>query len=313
VRNVCITFSRFLINRYCRDFVAEWLPCGDPRISVWLKTKRMVDCKAKSALGTQLLNEVREKWRSQVKYAARTASVNRYTSAPEFSGTLPVFRRLKRIGQLTHCGTASDLADNLVKTQTEVPGGEALEEMFAVSRSKFVAIAYSILRNREDAEDAVQNAFLSAYRHLRSFEGRSALRTWLTRIVMNAALMIQRKRRSSTVTPVPEDSNPREGDWIESIPAAEPDPEMVHAEQETFQLIDGILAKMKPVLRQAFTMTYYGELSGPEACALLGISSGTFKARLLRARRQLLDRTERALVAPIHRTTTSASEFLKYK
>lgn len=273
----------------------------------------MVDCMAKSALGTQLLQEVREKWRSQVKYAARTASVSWHTRAPEFSGALPVFRRSKRIGQPTHCGTASDFADNLVKTRAEVPGGEALEEMFAVSRSKFVAIAYSILRNREDAEDAVQNAFLSAYRHLRSFEGRSALRTWLTRIVMNAALMIQRKRRSSTVTPFPENSNPREGDWIESIPASEPDPEMVHAEQETFQLIDGILAKMKPVLRQAFTMTYYGELSGPEACALLGISSGTFKARLLRARRQLLDRTERTLVAPIHRTTASASEFLKCK
>ena len=162
-------------------------------------------------------------------------------------------------------------------------------------------------RNREDAEDTVQNAFLSAYRHLRGFEGRSALRTWLTRIVMNAALMIQCKRKSSTVTPVPENSNPHERDWIESIPASQPDPETAHGEQETFDFINEILGKMKPVLCQAFTMTYFDELSGQEACALLGIPSGTFKARLFRARRQLLDRTERALVAPILKTTASNS------
>jgi RNA polymerase sigma-70 factor, ECF subfamily len=296
--------SRFLINRHCRSFVAEWPPCGDLRISVSLKTKRIVDRMAKSALGTQLLHEVREKWRSQVTYASSTASVSPYTS--EFSGALSVFRRSKRIVRSTSCGAASDLAHNLVKTRAEVLGREALEEMFAASRSKFVAIAYSILRNREDAEDAVQNAFLSAYRHLPSFEGRSALRTWLTRIVMNAALMIQRKRKSSTVTPVPENGNPHERDWIESIPASQPDPETAHAERETLDFIKEILGKMKPVLRQALTMTYFDELSGQEACALLGISSGTFKARLFRAKRQLLNQAQRALVAPVSGATPSS-------
>jgi len=171
------------------------------------------------------------------------------------------------------------------------------------SRPKFVAIARNILRNKEDAEDAVQNAFLSGYRHLRSFEGRSALRTWFTRVVLNAALMIQRKRKPSTIQPLSENNNSREVNWTENIPAAQPDPEMVHAEHETLQMVDGILGKMKPVLRQAFTMTYYDELSGPESCALLGVSAGTFKARLFRARRQVLSKTERALVAPIHKTS----------
>jgi RNA polymerase sigma-70 factor, ECF subfamily len=179
------------------------------------------------------------------------------------------------------------------------------------SRSKFVGMANTILRNREDAEDAVQNAFLSGYLHLRSFEGRSALRTWFTRIVLNSALMIQRKRKPSTIQPLPENSNSREVNWTESIPALEPDPEMAHAERETFECINRILGKMKPVLRQAFTMSYYDELSGQEACAALGVSAGTFKARLFRARRQVLNQTERTLVAPIHRKTLSASEFLK--
>jgi RNA polymerase sigma-70 factor (ECF subfamily) len=185
--------------------------------------------------------------------------------------------------------------------------------MFVASRLKFVAMAHAILRNREDAEDAVQNAFLSGYLHLRSFEGRSALRTWFTRIVLNAALMIRRKRKPSTMQTLSENSNSHEAKWTENIPASEPNPEMVHAERETLQFIDGILGKMKPVLRQAFTMTYYDELSGPEACALLGVSAGTFKARLFRARRQVLDQTERTLVTPIDKTTLSPSEFLKCK
>jgi RNA polymerase sigma-70 factor (ECF subfamily) len=183
---------------------------------------------------------------------------------------------------------------------------EAFQEMFVAYRSKFVATAHAILRNREDAEDAVQNAFLSGYRHLRSFEGRSALRTWFTRVVLNAALMIQRKRKTSTIQPLPEGSSSREVNWTENIPASEPDPEMVHAERETLQFIGGILGKMKPVLRQAFTMTYFDELSGAEACALLGISAGTFKARLFRARRHLLHQAQRALVAPVRRPTPSS-------
>jgi RNA polymerase sigma-70 factor, ECF subfamily len=266
---------------------------------------------AKSALGTQLLHEVREKWRSQVTYASRTESVSRHTIAPEFSKALPVFRRSKWIVRSTSCGTASNLAHNLVETRVEVIGRKAFEEMFVASRPKFVAMACSILRNREDAEDAVQNAFLSGYLHLRSFEGRSALKTWFTRIVLNAALMIQRKRKPYAIAPLPGNYNSHEVDWTENIPASEPDPEMVHAEWETLQLVDAILGKMKPVLRQALTMTYFDELSGAEASALLGVSTGTFKARLFRARRQLLDQTERALVAPIHKTTASASEFLK--
>jgi RNA polymerase sigma-70 factor, ECF subfamily len=246
-----------------------------------------------------------------VTYASRFTSFVGRTNAAAISKPLPVFRTRKRSVRSTSCESPSYEAQNVVETRAEVIGREAFEEMFVASRPRFVAIARTILRNREDAEDAVQNAFLSGYVHLRSFEGRSALRTWFTRIVLNAALMLQRKRKPFTIQPLPENSNSREVNWTESIPASEPDPEMVHSERETLQLIDGILRKMKPVLRQAFTITYYDELSGPEACAVLGVSAGTFKARLFRARRQVLEQTQRALVAPIHKTTLSASEFFE--
>jgi RNA polymerase sigma-70 factor, ECF subfamily len=248
-----------------------------------------------------------------VTYASRSTSFVGRANAAAISKPLPVFRTRKGTVRSTSCESPSYEAYTVVKTRAEVIARGAFEEMFVASRPKFVAMAHAILRNREDAEDAVQNAFLSGYLHLRSFEGRSALRTWFTRIVLNAALMIQRKRKPSALQPLPENSNSREVNWAENIPASEPDPEMVHAERETLQLVDGILGKMKPVLRQAFTMIYYDELSGPETCALLGVSAGTFKARLFRARRQVLDQTERALVAPIHKKTFSASKFLKRK
>jgi len=245
-----------------------------------------------------------------VTHASRSASFVGRSNAAAISKPLSVFRASKRNVRSTSCKSASYEAHNVVDTRA---GKEAFETMIVASRPKFVAMAHAILRNREDAEDAVQNAFLSGYLHLRNFEGRSALRTWLTRIVLNAALMIRRKRRPSTIQPLPENNCSHEVNWLETFPASEADPEMVHAERETLQVIDGILGRMKPTLRQAFTMTYFDELSGTEASAKLGVPAGTFKARLFRARRQLMDRAERDLVSPIHRTTLSSSERLKRK
>jgi RNA polymerase sigma-70 factor, ECF subfamily len=244
-------------------------------------------------------------------YASRSTNFVGYTNAAAISKPLPVFKTRKTSVWSTSYESPRYEAHNVAKTRAEAVGREAFEQMFAASRPKFVAMAHAILRNREDAEDAVQNAFLSAYLHLGSFEGRSALSTWFMRIVLNAALMIRRKRKPSTIQPLPETSNSLEVNWTENIPALDPDPEMVHAERETLQLIDGILGKMKPVLRQAFTMTYYDELSRAEASAVLGVSVGTFKARLFRARRQVLDQTQRSLVASIHKSTLAASELFE--
>jgi RNA polymerase sigma-70 factor (ECF subfamily) len=177
--------------------------------------------------------------------------------------------------------------------------------MFLASRPRFVALAYSILRNKEDAEDAVQDALLSAYLHLRAFEGRSAFRTWFTRIVLNAALMIRRKRKSLWTDSQQESSTMDDTPWTERIPAAQPDPEMMYAEEETLQLIDVLLGRMRPLLRQAFTMTYYQEMSSEEAGALLGVTTGTFKSRVFRARRHLMNHAARSLLAPIRRATDS--------
>jgi RNA polymerase sigma-70 factor, ECF subfamily len=248
-----------------------------------------------------------------VSYASGNASFSGRSSAATLSEPLPTFETQETNTRSNSRKSGSDAPSILAKTPAGVLGREALEDIFAASRPKFVAMARTILRNTEDAEDAVQNAFLSAYLHLGSFEGRSALRTWLTRIVLNAALMMQRKHKPSEARSFSETSASHDDGWTENIPDSQPDPEMIYAERETLQFIDDKLEKLKPLLRQAFTMTYFDEFSGTEACAMLGVASGTFKARLFRARRHLLYRTERALVTPIRRTTTSSCEFLKRK
>lgn len=177
--------------------------------------------------------------------------------------------------------------------------------MLLASRPRFVRIAYAILRNREDAEDAVQDAALSVCRHSRSFEGRAALTTWFTRIVLNAALMIRRSASFSVFEPLPESRFKDEIPWTERIPALQPDPEMVYAKEETFQWIDVLLGQMSPALRRAFTLTYHDGMSIKEAGALLGVTTGTFKSRLSRARRLLLSHAQRAPVTPIRRSTDS--------
>jgi RNA polymerase sigma-70 factor (ECF subfamily) len=224
---------------------------------------------------------------------------------PAGSKPLPAFRPRKKHLRSTHCESPILQARHATETQTGVIGREAFKEMFVASHPKFVATARRIVRNQEDAEDAVQNAFISGYRHLHGFDGRCALTTWFTRIVMNSALMILRKRRLG------ENAHCQEVAWIENIPSSQPYPETVYTARQTLEIIEGILEEMKPLLRQAFTMTYFDELSSSEACALLRVPLGTFKARLRRARLQVCGQTERALTAPLRRKNLSTSAILK--
>ncbi len=243
----------------------------------------------------------KRKGRSPVNHSSISAQNGGHACAGAADSRLHSSRARNNHLRLHSRAAASYASRRFVSAQPEGHDWEAVQEMFLASRPRFVGMAYSILRNKEDAEDAVQDALLSAYLHLRAFEGRSALTTWFTRIVFNAALMIRRKRKRSRTDSEPESTAMDDTPWMEKIPAAQPDPEMTYAEKETVQSIDVLLGRMSPLLRQAFTMTYYQEMSSEEASALLGITSGTFKSRLFRAKRHLMNRATRSLIAPIRR------------
>ena len=216
-----------------------------------------------------------------------------YAGAPERRPRPPEVRNRNAratVRASTSCSSGA-LAENGPKGRR----WETVEDMYRSSHPKFLRIAYAILRDKEDAEDAVQDAAFSACLHLRNFEGRSAFTTWFTRIVINAALMILRKRKSRFES-FPETDSANETPWAERIPALQPDPEMAYAREETFQLIDAALAEMNPALRVAFTLVHYEDFTMREASALLGVSVAALKARLFRARKSLLNHARSPLL-----------------
>jgi len=171
----------------------------------------------------------------------------------------------------------------------------AIEMLFRRYQRPLFQTALRILGNAEDAEDAMQDGLLSAYRNLKRFEGRSQFSTWLTRIVINAALM---KRRSAKARPaVSLDDTQRENE----LPAAErfaderPDPEQLYAGAEIREMIDENLDDLSPLLRSAFVLREVQGYSTGEAARKLGVTENTLKARLWRARHQLAARLGRRL------------------
>jgi RNA polymerase sigma-70 factor, ECF subfamily len=196
------------------------------------------------------------------------------------------------------------------QTEPEPHQVRRFEEMFQAYRKKFLWTAGAILRNKEDAEDAVQNALISALRNLRNFEGRSALTTWFTRVVMNAALMIRRKRQRSSFEQWPEFESTGQPQWTETVPASDPDPEMMYAEEETLRHINRILRAMKPIHREAVELIYYREMSIREASEATGISASALKARVYRARQEFAKSFSAAPASKAKRAQTHARERL---
>jgi len=173
-------------------------------------------------------------------------------------------------------------------------GGDtaAFEELVSRYEHKIFRLTMNITGNREDAEDAMQEAFLKAYTHLESFQGDSRFYTWLVRIAANEALMKLRKRRPGEFSldetiEGEDDVLPRElEDWG-------PSPEQQYAQGEMQGILSEVIDKLEPEYRVVFTLRDIEELSTEETAGLLKISVPAVKSRLLRARlklRQKLDR-----------------------
>jgi RNA polymerase sigma factor (sigma-70 family) len=145
----------------------------------------------------------------------------------------------------------------------------------------------SITRNREDAEDALQDSFLSAFVHLRKFDGRSSFSTWLTRIAINSALMKVRKNRASRELPM-NDPADTENNLPRYEPAdSRPDPEECYAHRERERFVAGAVRKLRPGMREVVEIRQLQEFSIKETARILGISVTAAKGRLFHARAAL--------------------------
>lgn len=157
----------------------------------------------------------------------------------------------------------------------------ALDELFRRYRTVAFRVAYRLLGSEADALDAVQEAFIKAFTHLERFRGQSSFKTWLLRIVSNAALDLGRyRRRTGWNEPTPPLNTHRTCD---DRPG--PDSEVHRADLRT--AIDAALARLPATQRQTFVLHVDGEMTYREVADVLGVSIGTVMSRLYYARQKL--------------------------
>jgi len=165
---------------------------------------------------------------------------------------------------------------------------EAVRHVLTVNNQRLFRAAWSILKNRAEAEEAVQAAYLSAFSHIGSFEGRSALSTWLTRIVINEALGRSRteKRRRAQLE---EEGVAVLDAYRETLMrGSEPDaPDVGVAREQIRKLLEKAVGELPEIFRTVFVLREVEGLSSEETAAVLDIPVATVKTRLLRARRRL--------------------------
>jgi RNA polymerase sigma-70 factor, ECF subfamily len=164
---------------------------------------------------------------------------------------------------------------------------QAFEILVKRHEQRILSVAQRYTRAQEDAKDVVQQTFKNAFVHLDNFERKSSFSTWLTRIAINEALMLLRRRRALHEVSI-NDSSDREGNgWHLEMPDSSPDPEASYARRERVQILSVALGNLRPGLRRAVELHELGELSTSETARRMGLSVAAVKARLFQARRKL--------------------------
>lgn len=166
----------------------------------------------------------------------------------------------------------------------------ASEELFQRHRGVAYRVAYRLLGNEPDALDAVQDGMLKAFANLAEFDGRSGFRTWLVRVVSNAAIDLGRKRgRRAALGLIPVSGPVDDGDGHPAglEPAAEDDPARGLHRQDLRATLDAALARLSTPIRTAFVLFAEAELSYKEIAEVQGVPIGTVMSRIFAARQKL--------------------------
>ena len=163
----------------------------------------------------------------------------------------------------------------------------AFESLCQTLTPRLLKTALRITRNREDAEDAVQDSLMIAFMHIKEFQGDSSFSTWITRIVMNSALMICRKNRGSRH--VSTDDLGRDGEPAVhlQIPDRAPNPEQCYVQSERSLVLHRAIRRLRPRMRAVVEIAQFQELPIKEAAKVLDISVAAAKGRFFHARAAL--------------------------
>jgi RNA polymerase sigma-70 factor (ECF subfamily) len=179
-------------------------------------------------------------------------------------------------------------ADNEAQLVAAAKAGDlsAFDQLVSRYERKIFRLTMHITQNREDAEDAMQEAFLKSYEHLPNFQGDSRFYTWLVRIAVNQALMKLRKRRPNQVS-LDEPVETEDDLVAHQIQDWGPSPEQRYAQTELHEILSRAIAQLGPDYRTVFTLRDVEGISTGETAQLLSISVPAVKTRLLRARLKL--------------------------
>jgi RNA polymerase sigma-70 factor (ECF subfamily) len=160
----------------------------------------------------------------------------------------------------------------------------AFERLMRRYNSRLFRIARAILKDDAEAEDAVQDAYLEAFRHIGEFRGQSQVATWLTRIAINQALMrLRRHKRDRVVVPFSSDATGGTGQR-EVVDRKAESPAAATLRAEIRNVVESHIDQLPPAFRAVFIMRDVEEMTVQETAECLGIPPATVRTRLFRAR-----------------------------
>jgi RNA polymerase sigma-70 factor (ECF subfamily) len=179
-------------------------------------------------------------------------------------------------------GVLREESDPTLVAATKKGESRAFEFLVKRHESRIFAVAFKIIRNREDAQDIVQQSFYKAFAHLDTFKGESSFSTWLTRIAMNEAFMCLRKNRTRNEVSLehPEAPFPMEIQDTGESPAA------IYRQYEKQRILSQAMVHLNSELRATLFLRLEGRTI-KETAEVLGVGIVTLKSRLFRARKKL--------------------------
>src|SRR6266446_4246618 len=188
--------------------------------------------------------------------------------------------------------TALELSPEVNTVECYQSKVQELTDVIKQHSARFRRIALGHLSNVADAEDAVQDALLSALTHVHQFRGQAKMSTWLTTIVINSARMKLRRRITSVQLGVSDGQQ----DLLEEIVSdTRPGPEEAYCEREIAERLARATSRLSPTFRTTFPLRDVDGSSIRETADLLGVPTGTVKARLARARVRLREEMRKSI------------------
>jgi len=185
---------------------------------------------------------------------------------------------------------------------------QELTEIITSHSLRFRRIALGHLGNAADAEDAVQDALLSAWTHVDQFKGRAKMSTWLTTIVINSARMKLRRRSPQVQVALDEPCSEQNLSPADMVSDTRPDPEEVYRKRQIAETLAHATLRLSPTLRTTFRLRDVDGLSIRETAQLLRVPTGTVKARLARARVRLRQVIQKSFRESVKRSTYSRQQ-----